>query len=471
MPIPLDDATTFLTTESAIVRQVYHETFAEQIPYYGGSINRLFKPSKRVIEGDGVNIQTMTGNLHGARFSNNLYADYPTPRAFISQSYKVTLSENPSSNNFRKMGLSLQMTDEDVRRSYSSEIAATNFRQKMISQAMMDVGEKTALHRMLTASASVGTVTGTPKKNDARFLASCGAIAATGGARFNISSGTGSLAYFPANLVLDVYTAGGVFRFSIILAYYNPADTGGGSIGAFGVNANGQADSTIDISAIVSGDLLYISGERNMGLLSVGEWFKEPTTGDSFFGVDRTNQQNTWMLPHKSVPSGTVDTNTLFTKTHLDQAWNEMGYVAAEDEMSGYIALTTLELGTRMRQEIGQDILIPYEPSKSGEPLAVYGFTGQAYRHPTAGTIVFKESNFAPPNKIRFLKVGDWECQYAGESTFQWQPGFIGNWYRMPSSTPGNGLTDIWRMDGKVVFADICLYPRRQMEINGVSAS
>ena len=93
------------------------------------------------------------------------------------------------------------------------------------------------------------------------------------------------------------------------------------------------------------------------------------------------------------------------------------------------------------------------------------------YRHPRLGRIMFEVDPLAPPNKIRFLRVGDWEMfSPRGAEQFTWLPGDNtgGNWYRMESTTPGNGKTTTIRMDGFLAFADGCFQPRRQAEIKNV---
>ena len=106
MSVPFDYATTFLTGQSAAIRQFYHDSYAEMQNRFGGKTNRLFKPSKLVFQGDGVNVQVMSANMHGARFTNDANADFPKARAHTSNTYKVTFSETPSSNDFRRLGIS-----------------------------------------------------------------------------------------------------------------------------------------------------------------------------------------------------------------------------------------------------------------------------------------------------------------------------------------------------------------------------
>lgn len=202
MAQPFDDATTFLTTSSALVRQMYHDRFEDM---YGDftRINKLFKPSKRPVESDGWNIQVRDSNMHGARTSTDINADFPTPRTSGFSTYKVTLSENPSANDLRRMALSLQTTWMDIERSYTKQVSPIDFSSDLVSQANRNLEASMALHRYLDATALLGTINGTPKKNDSTTMlyANASAIGTTGGARVLIDGG--SIANFSRGMVLN----------------------------------------------------------------------------------------------------------------------------------------------------------------------------------------------------------------------------------------------------------------------------
>jgi hypothetical protein len=133
--------------------------------------------------------------------------------------------------------------------------------------------------------------------------------------------------------------------------------------------------------------------------------------------------------------------------------------------------LTTPELGQRYRNQISNDVVIQQAINDPGERfIAAYGFTGMSYRHPTLGKLVLVEDPLCPPGKIRGLRVGDWETLYAGDEAFEWMPGAQGMWYRMPSTTPGNGDTNTWAANGYMLMCDICLNPPAQWEIPNLTA-
>ena len=468
MSIPFDNATTLLTTGANALRTVYHDKFASMHNRFGSKTNRVFKPSKRRIDGNGIVVQVNDTNLYGARTDTDINADFPVPRAIGTNSYTVTLSETASSNHMRRMALSLQVTWMDLKRARNSEAAAVNWVQELVKQSMQNVGESTAIHRHLDQTGLVAQVNGTPASNDNRLFASCSAIGTTGGARFPVDNG--SIAALPAGLVLESRT-GSTLDYYLYVTDYNPRDS---SVGVYGLDNNsitGTPDSTENINGLADNDGLYLSGEYNKNILSLGHWFSDPSSGDSFFGRDRTSPLYRWLLPHKSGPTSA----TQFTKSHLDDASVQMGYIEEETD-GGYVVLTTPELEQRFRNEIGNDIIIQFPTDdQRGKLMANYGFDGSMYRHPHLGRVMIQSDPLAPANKIYLLRVGDWETLYAptegGEYGFEWLPGGeMNGWYRMPSSTSGNGNTTTFRMDGMLLMCDICLAPRKQAMIVNVTA-
>jgi hypothetical protein len=464
MPLSDYDVTTFLTTTGDAVREVYHDMFKQMHSRFGGKTNRLFQPSKRKIDGDGINIQVQDSNAYPARFDTDVNPTFPTPRTFGADTYKVTLSETASDNDFSTIAGSVSVTHLDIKRKYTKESAATEFVNKTVSELLAHVGETTALHRHIGRSARVGLVnTAAPTQNDARLFASCSATPGVGtGVRFPVD--TGSIAAFPRGLLLDNHDATtGAKTVTLWVTDYNPRDK---SVGAWGVDSDGNPDSSVDLTDLVGdNDVLYISGEKNKGLYSIGEWFAEPGDSDDFFGQDRADADNRWLLPHKSGPTSA----TAFHPRYLDDLCIELGYID-EDPDGGYVALTTPELEQAFRDAVGQDTIIPYPTNaQKGKLLAQYGFDGNMFRHPTIGRIMLQADQFATPQKIRFLRVGDWETLYAADNGFEFLPGDTGGWYRQ-QAPDDSGRSTVYRMDGLCYMVDICLDPRRQAEIENVTS-
>lgn len=465
MALPFDDATTLLTTLEAGVRQVY-EGFDEMYDRFGMKTNRIFKFSQKRIDGDGINIQVKSANGAGSQWTTNINADFPAPDSFQAKYYKVLFSEDPATNHFRRLGYSLQTTHWDIKRRANTKAQAVDYVSELVSDAMADTMESIAVHRHLDSTGRLGIITGTIVQNTTDLLAGGAAYSsgATGGARFTISNG--SLAYFKPNLKVSFYTSAGVFHATGRITDYNPAD---GSVGVWGINATtGNSASTDALAGLVTGDYIYIAGEKDANLLSVGHWFSSPTASESFFGRDRTDGNYRWMKTHRYGPS----TARQFTKTDIDTLAIQLGYVKEEDSGGAYVCTTTPELEQRYRNEIGADIIIQYPTAEQkGRMMAEYGFDGSIYRHPQIGRIILNSDPLTPPNKMRFMKLGDWETLSPLGATFEWIPGnTVGAWSRMVSSTAGAGFTTTYSMNGMLAMVDLCRNPRRNAELFNLTA-
>jgi hypothetical protein len=467
MAAPFDTSTTLLTSVSDAVREVYKDGFDEAFSRFGKQTNRLFKFSKRQVNGDGLNIQVKSYNAYPGRGGRDINADFPSAQRFGANKYKVTLDEDtPSNNDFWRAATAAQVSDLDLVRKASTEASAVDFIEETVGELGKNMTEMFAFHRQMDASARLGVVNGTPAKNDNELFASCAALSTTGGARFPIDGGT--LAMFPPGLKISVYSgATATKRFDAEIVDYNPVDS---SVGIYGLDANGNRSSSVDLTGIADNDEIYIQGERNVGLISIGEWFKTPaSSGDDFFGKDRADPINNWLRPLRSGPTS----SSTFTKSHLDDLAIQLGYIH-EDPEGGMVALTTPELEQAFRDEIGQDIFIQFPSSdQQGKLLAQYGFDGNLYRHPTVGRISLVADPLSKPNRILFVRPGDWETLHVipgSADKVRWMPGLHGNWNRMVSATANAGWSTQWRMEGYTTACDICTNPRGQAVINNVTA-
>lgn len=463
MAVPFDDATTLLTSYTNALRTAYHEQFPEIHTRFGRVINRLFKPSKRRVDGNGVTIQCKTHNLHGARVKKDLNADFGYANRFGVDSFTITCSETPSSNDLRRISLPLQITHLDLKRRHTQKASAVDIVSEMVSDSMDDVMEITAIHRYLPDTGLIGTVSGTAKKNDAKTMASASTLTTTGGARFLVASG--SLAIFQRGRQLDIYN-GSTKRFTVEVTDYNPAD---GSVGVWGVNPTTRVASAnaVSLSTITSGDSIYIEGSYGEGLKSMGYWYTTPTASESFFGRDRTDASYRWLDLHRSGPS----TSTQFNPTHLDTLATELSYIT-EDEDDATLAVCSVELEQQFRKAVGNDVILQYPTAEQkGRLIAQYGFDGMLYRHPRIGRMVLNPDPLCPPDQIRGLRLGDWETYFpSGYETFEWLPGdTVGIWSRMASTNPGGGNTTTYRAEGMMALCDVCLAPRRNWHLANVT--
>lgn len=461
---PLLTADTLLDVQSAAVRQVYHPKFGRMMQRRGSNVNKIFSPSKRQINGDGITVQVKSANGYPARFNKDINAAFDNGQAFRTDSYKATLATESSSNDFARLAGSAKTTDLDLMRAVDSRAAALDFIKEKTDELTDSFSESSAIHTFVPQSALLATVNGTPKQNDDRVLADCSATpAANTGIRFAIDGG--SLSALRPNMRLDVYSSADVFRFTIELTDFNPRDS---SVGAERVNTTTkEADISLDPSAMADNDKLYLTGEKDQGPISVGAWFEEPGSSDSFLGKDRTTARvRQWMRPYQSGPSAV----TTFTIGMLDNLAIETSHIQ-ERMQRGYLVVAPPEIDQRMRDEIGQDVLIQVPSNEAkGKLMAQAGFDGALWRNPLMGPIMFSPEPLATPNKIRFMMLGDWERAYAlpGGGKVRFMPGQRGSWYRMAQSEPNTGLGTVWKQDAYTLYCDLCLNPWRQLEITNV---
>ena len=463
MAQPFDWSATLLTSLSDAIRQIYMPGFPEQTWRFGRTFNRIFQPSARKINGDGINIQVMDRLQYGAQFSRSINGAFPQPESFSADYYKVTLSETDASNDFSSIKVSGRVTYLDLVRAKDDTAAAVQVAEKIYTQMRDDFQESLAIHRQIPQTAQVGTVsTDTPKQNDASLYADCSATpAASTGVRFKLTNS--AIAYFQPGRKLSVYSSAGVYRGDIIVTDYNPVDL---SVGAYLLDANGNQDTaTSPLNKVQASDKLYFRGEYNKGMKSVGEWFTDPSSGDSFFGKDRTNPLNRYLIPTKVK----ISTARPFTKTDLDTLAVALGYVR-EAESAGVLVMQP-NLEQAFRNEVGEDIVYNYpKEGPGGEMLAKYGFLGSVYVHPQLGVCRVMADPLAAYNTVRYLKLDSWETLYAIENGLTFVPagdGF-GFWYRMSSGTPGDAKSLSYQCDALSLLCDITDTPRLQGQISNV---
>jgi len=462
----LDDAFTLLTSLSNGLKEVYHDDFPEMYTRFGRRINRMSTPSKRDVSGDGITIQVENRLTHGTRFGRSFNGAWPAPRGFGADKYKVTLSEDPSTNDFSVIKSSGRVTYLDLNRlkGRGSDVVG-DLCAKLIKEMMDDQQEAMAIHRMIRATAQCGTVDGTPTQNDNEVFADCSATpGASTGVRFVVDGA--SVAIFQPGREFDIYDAStGLKNGTLWINDYNPRDN---SVGAYLLDSNGYLDTTLTVSSsiLADNDLLYLKDEKDAGMISFAEWYASPTAGEDFFGRDRTTAGSRWLRPTVTGPSS----SSTFTKTFLDDLAIAAGY-AKESPDSVRMGLMSPEMHQTFRNEVGADTLLSYPTTEQkGALVAQYGFTGAIYQHPGLGKVVLESDALMVRDQIWFPRIGDWECLFGLPNKFDLLPGDNGYWYREQADEPGQGKGSTYRVDGIASAVDICTDPRGQLAIENLTA-
>jgi len=459
--VPSEVAKTLLANTNAM-RELYHPDVQELHDRVGSNVNKLLRPSKRPIDGDGVTVQVQDRNIYAARYGRSINGDFPDPGAIGHQKYKVRISEDDSENDVGRLSTSVSHSDLDVQRvSAGGKSAVDNWVEQNFQQAVADLKEQEAKHQFLDTTGLIGEVNGTAVKNDRALVSECAALASTGGARFKVK--TGSLAYFQRNMKLDVYN-GGTFRFSVYVTDINPRDL---SVGVYGYDAAGNPSTSVDISALADGDDIYISGEKDRAPIGIGSWMTRPTaaTGDSFFQKNREDPDYRWMVPHFSGPTS----EEAFALAHLDAAAIEAQYLT-EDAENGLLCMARPEIIETWKRLVGNEIMIQYPTdAEKGKVLASYGFDGAIYRHETFGRLMLRGVALMPEKKIWMVQPGTWEMLHAlRREKIRWMEGMVGIYYRMTSPSNNGSLTTYWRADGYTLHAVICSLPKRNLVIEKI---
>jgi hypothetical protein len=471
MAEPADSATTLLSATADSIREVYHKKpIWETYSRFGTVTDRVLKPGKtRKLEGDGITVQVRSGNMDSAVGDRNVFGAFPKPRAHETSKIKVRFSENAEANDFFSLRSAIRCSHIDLDRAINENVAAEDFATQLVTQQMKDLREQVAIRRNIPVSSKLGTVAGTPKQDDADTFASASATpAANSGVRFQVDGDT-SIAYFQRNRRLEVVDGdSGASNGHIIVNRYNPRDF---SVGAEAFVSDERSPGTSPGTSLIdNNDELFLAGSRDVGLISIGEWFKNPVSGEDFMGKDRTLAANHWLRPTKTGPS----TATTFKMEHLDDFAISMGFVV-EDPSAKYVTQCSPQLHQKFRNIVGDNILVQWSASDPKRDLfAVHGFDGMVYHHPTIGKIMLNADALCPANRIRFLKLGTWEMMkyHAGEfKVMDGDDGRPGGFYRMGSGTSDGSKGHFYQMDVLAYFVDFCLAPRENGEIENITAT
>lgn len=467
---------TLLGEVTTALREHYlSDTLYENFGWFASNINRIFdfKMSDN-IEGADHYWQVEAYKARAARFSRDITAGFSNVGRFAVTKLKATLSETASSSDFSRLDASSRVSLYDLERGAKNpQQFIVNVVPKLVDDLIKHSAESLGIHRMLDVQATLGTVSANAKQNDNTLFASATATpVATGTTGIRVTLSSALIAAFQPGLLVNVYASDlTTLRAIAQVTDYNPIDS---SVGMKCWNTTTRATgannvNTQTLHSTVSTDVLCISGENGLGMISVGTWMQHGTPSPTtLFNVDRTLPANSWMRPttYRAATSGTASLD----KAHIDSLAIAMGYVIENLTVDkGYVALTTPELDQAYRNQIGQQNIVPILPPGDESIVARYGFDSSIYVHPTLGRIALTPDPMAIQNKIMFLRPGDWQALVARKFSLVPAATAIGGFYRVASTTDGSGLPE-FQTDYMALQTDICLCPRRQGQISDIAA-
>jgi len=448
------DSSTILEDVASLIQQAYMTEWVDETPaMFGKTTNKLFKPAAKSVGGDGITMQYKYAQQDNVRFARDPLGSIASPKTFTPGTVKIRWNKNDlTAHDFNSVSASVQV--DDVDRRLKGEGSIIDFAQELFSSIMGQFDNKLAIHRHLPRTGQVALVNGTPTLNNRLYVSGAtGTATNAGGGRVAIDNG--SIACFPAGTYIDFInpSTGAVRAGNIMVTDNNRADN---SIGFAYIQ-----DTTIietgnvatmrssgNLANVADNDIIVFSGEYGVGgMYSLGAYFATPAaTGDSFFAKDRNDQRYRWLVPTTTRQGSTAAS---LTQSMFDDLSIAMG-LTFEEEQGGYTWVMDLTMHNALRSLLGETAFreIPID-SPDRKKFMNFGTSGLNYQSPTFGMVKILADPLSPANVVRVINPETWRTYFYGwkglEPFMASQGG--GQWYRIPSTTPGEGLSKFWKAD------------------------
>lgn len=451
----LTNAQSIILTATELARTVYMQDTPDVAFRFGRTAERLFQPSERLADGNGITMQVIKGRSDSARATRSVYQDFGNANKLQSDDVQVRFSKTASANDFTRLEAIAEIPHLDLQRGDRAE-AAVNIAEKVERQANENVADSFGILLYATGTGRVALVNGTPKQNDDLTWTDSSATP-TNATGMRIKVDNGSIAPFEPGTVWDFYDANGVLGADAmrVVDKQPGSDSGEGSVG-FEVTDN----TTVTVlSGVTDNEEIFRSGERGQGYRgSLTEWCSAPSSGESFVGgLDRTAAANRWMIPNLMRQGATAAT---VNRDHLDEAALAMGYV--HEEGMTPVILSNPSLIQTLRRSVGDDALRSIPADFGGN--FTFGELGLAYVHPQFGTVTLLADPLAPTDRMFILTPQTWERIYYGFRGFEWMDSEMGIFFRKSGSLANGGKGVFYRAEGYQIDTPFCKEPRR----NGV---
>lgn len=467
---------------SSLIQQDYFTRYEEEwFDRVGMITNRFFKPDTERIGGDGKTMQFEYAPSDTMRNSTSMLGAFANPDLFEPGTIKVRFNKQTTACDFVRVSGSCQTNDIDLENGKLGSIV--DFVQRMQEQIEPSYDENMAIHRNLTRGANLAMVNGTPTLNNGDCItATAGSVAATGtatnagGARFKVDNG--SISYFRRGRRLDIgaYTPStGAFvahASNVRVTDVNYVDNSiAVSFTASGGSTTQDARiSTGNLANVVDNDYIFLSGEANAGLFSLGAYMSTANAGESFIGgVDRTTSSYRFMLP---VTLNYSAANTPITKSIVDQLALAMGYRV--EKQIAVTVVTPPDLHQKLRNEYTEAAFLNIPDGDNRlQRFGNLGTLGLNYQHPVFGLVKVLADPLATPGTLRCIMPDKWRALQYGPKGLKMMPGQGGGakagFYRVTETAPNTGLSMVWKCDWYALHCDWCFNPGAQGQVVGLT--
>lgn len=454
-----------MAVQSELMRTIYAPNVFRAGYRRFASINNIFTPSQKRVIGDGLVHQFIKGGLDNVRGTRNPMADFRNSTSIMADTIKVRWNrDGEDANDFLRLDGTIRTTYYELENITSiptedgQKEAVINLTQEKIDQIREDFGSKAAIMRVSERSGIIGTVAATPTNTD-------GGAYSAGSTTVRIQWGTYGVAIIQRNMVIDIYSTAGTLLFAG--AKVDHVDVANEYV----FLSRASASSTANFDAVVNGAEIFLSGGRNNGAFSLGEFNKEIIgASDSYIGgKNRSQVANYWLLPTKIRANVTA---RVVSKQDLDDLGSAMASVIQSRQP--YVLRAGIKVEQSLRNAIDAAAFVVFPEGDSREArYANYGAEGVNYQHPVFGTLRIVVDPIMRTNRLEISNISQWMAYHptsSGSTGVTFLPGENGTLFRrLPSDTSGNGFSLAFQAEAMAFMCDACVKPDEQGVIYNVT--
>lgn len=459
--------TTAVTLQTVInsAHELYFSKLLEFETILGRATNNIFQLSDEPVLGHGKHFKFKRSFADSFRPDTDALSGFGTSRAPVYEDLEVRFNErSTAANDFTKVAGASRVSEYQILKAEDEgDAAIVDIVSQLTKDFRKDYEFKKAVLRNMDRTARLGTVNGTKLNNTDLDFASCTTYSA-GATSCRIQIDQGAIGWFREGQILDIVTAGG----TMILDNVQVVDEPNAYDLSVGIAITGDTVTAANCDGISNAHEIFWSGSRNKGLYSIGELFNTP--GANYIGgKDRTDAHYRALQSRRF---RITDVARKVSKSDFDKIGDTLATQYDEPD-TAYSSRMQQDIQTAMRAQFEAAAFIPWPTdSDARKRFANYGSDGLTFRHPALGLIVLKADPFMKPKRMQMLCMDDMLALYYKNKGLRIMPGGIaGVWDRMESTIPGEGKSMFYQMQGYSNLCDWCLFPRRQVELQNITAS